>query len=325
MNQKTVAPRWLRLVAWLLGLPVVVVFGLLAMLVVPVVPDPTTGFAVRKGRLIAAEELSRTVVGESIVMESRLISSSGLELELAVRLPIGGLDTPRPLLVLLGGVGTGHRAVYVTKRSPNIVFAALSYPFRGDTDAKGVGFILQLPKTQRALLDTPSAVMLAMDFLEQQPYVDTQRVELVGGSLGAFLVSVPGALDQRFRRIWLIHGAGNPREVFEHRMQQYIDFKPLQKLAARLLAIFTASHHLRPEKWVGRISPRPVIVVNARDDEAYPASSVESLHEALGNPAEVIWTEGLHVTPGRIEVVEQLFDIVLERILGDQHIKFRSE
>jgi hypothetical protein len=108
-------------------------------------------------------------------------------------------------------------------------------------------------------------------------------------------------------------------------MQQYIDFKPLQKLAARLLAIFTASHHLRPEKWVGRISPRPVIVVNARDDEAYPASSVESLHEALGNPAEVIWTEGLHVTPGRIEVVEQLFDIVLERILGDQHIKFRSE
>ena len=29
----------------------------------------------------------------------------------------------------------------------------------------------------------------------EQPYVDPQRVELVGVSLGAFFVSVPGALD----------------------------------------------------------------------------------------------------------------------------------
>lgn len=308
--------RWFRLIAALFVAVAIIVIGLLAILIVPAIPDPTPGFAARQGKLVAADETGREVLADSTIIEWRLVSSSGLQVELAVRVP-NAMDTPRPLVVLLGGVRTGHRAVRVTKHAPDIVVAALSYPFRGDPRAKGMDFILQLPRIQRAFLDTPPAVMLAMDFLQRQPYVDPQHVELVGGSLGAFLVSVPGALDSRFRRVWLIHGAGNPREVFEYRLQQYIDFRPLRKLTARLLTIVTASDHLRAEKWVGRISPRPVIVVNARDDEAFPLSSVQSLHAALGEPSEVIWMEGAHVTPGRTDVVEQLVNLVVERVHKD--------
>jgi dienelactone hydrolase len=155
--------------------------------------------------------------------------------------------------------------------------------------------------------------MLAMDYLAQQPYVDATRVELVGGSLGAFLVSVPGALDPRFHRVWLIHGAGDPRGVFAHLLTPYIGFGPLRELTAQLLAAITASHHLRPEKWVGRIAPRPVIVVNARGDESLPAASVAALHQALPENSEIIWTEGPHVRPGRKTVVEGLVALVAER------------
>jgi dienelactone hydrolase len=167
---------------------------------------------------------------------------------------------------------------------------------------------------QTALLDSAPAVMLAMDYLAQQPYVDARRVELVGGSLGAFLVSVPGALDPRFRRVWLIHGAGDPRGVFAHLLEPYIGFGPLRELAAQLLALVTASQHLRPEKWVGRVAPRPIIVVNARGDESLPPASVAALHQALPAGSEIIWTEGPHVRPGRKTVVEGLVALVAERL-----------
>lgn len=303
----------LKLGIWLLGLLAVAVIGAMAVLIVPVIPDPTPGFAARKGELIAVHELGRVSVGETTIVESRLVSSTGLEVEIGVRVP-REIRTPLPLVVLLGGLQTGHRAVHLAKRPYDIVFAAVSYPLQGDPGAKGLALMMQLPEMQQALLDTTPAVLLAMDYLGQQPYVDPERVELVGGSLGAFLVSVPGALDGRFRRVWLIHGAGDPRVVFEHQLQQEIAFVPLRKLTARFLALITGSHHLRPEKWVGRIAPRPIIVVNARDDEALPPSSVASLHQALGENAEVIWTEGIHVTPGRTEVVEELVDLLVERI-----------
>jgi dienelactone hydrolase len=224
------------------------------------------------------------------------------------------MASPQPLVVLLAGLRTGHRAAYMTEAPRGIVIAALSYPFPGDPRARGLEYATWLPKVQRALLDSTPAVMLAMDYLAQQPFVDRARVELVGGSLGAFLVSVPGALDPRFRRVWLIHGAGDPRGVFAHLLRPHIGFGPLRELTAQLLTVITASPHLRPEKWVGRIAPRPVIVVNARGDESLPAASVAALHQALPEGAEVIWTEGPHVRPGRKTIVEGLVALVAGRV-----------
>ena len=248
--------RVFRLIAVVLGLLAVFVLVVMAFLIMPVIPDPTPGFAARKGKLIAAHELKRVTVGDTTIVELRLVSSSGLEVDIGVRVS-GEMKSPQPLIVLLAGLRTGHRSVYLSKRSFDTAIAAISYPLQGDPNAKGLAMMMQLPKMQQALLDTTPAVLLAMDYLEQQPYVDPERVELVGGSLGAFFVSIPGALDERFARVWLIHGAGDPQAVFEHRLKRDIAFAPLRKPAAQFLALISASHHLRPEKWVGRIGTRP--------------------------------------------------------------------
>jgi len=79
----------------------------------------------------------------------------------------------------------------------------------------------------------------------------------------------------------------------------------------------TLSHHLGPEQWVGRISPRPVIIINARQDPSFPASSIEALHKAANEPYEIIWTEGTHIMPGRVEIVESISSLVLERVAKD--------
>jgi dienelactone hydrolase len=309
--------RWLRRAA-LLAAGVLGVFAImLALLIVPALPDPVPGFAARHGTLTAVEELARRRLDDTDVVELRLRSSSGLTLELAVRVP-RAVTAPQPLVVLAAGLRTGHRAAYLLARQPpGIVIATLSYPFPGDPRAHGLRWLTWLPKLRRAVLDTTPAVMLALDYLVQQPYVDARHVELVGGSFGAFLVSVPGALDARVRRVWLVHGAADPAAVFAHLLQPHIGFAPLRDAVAELLALTVASQHLRPDRWVARVAPRPVIVVNARGDESLPPASVAALHAALAPPGEVIWTEGPHVRPGRTAVVEGLVALVAERVRRD--------
>ena len=49
------------------------------------------------------------------------------------------------------------------------------------------------------------------------------------------------------------------------------------------------------EKWVPRIAPRPLVMVNASGDERLPRESVGALYHAAGEPKEQVWMPGRHV------------------------------
>jgi dienelactone hydrolase len=312
--------RWLRrIIVVALAIAAVVITAvlvILATLLAPALPDPTPGFNDRKGRLAEARITASWREGDSVVREIYLISSSGLRVELTVREPAGA-RSPRPLVILLGGRRTGRDATLLLEDVQGVVLAGLSYPYRGDPDAKLSALLLDLPEMQRALIDTPPAVLLALDYLLEQPFVDPERVELVGVSFGAFVVSVPGAIDERIRRVWLIHGAGEPVAVLEHVLEHEIPFGPARRAVARLLAVLSCSHHLRPERWVGQIAPRPVVVVNSSEDETFPRSSIEALHKALGESSEIIWMPGGHANPRRTEIIQMIGAVVLARLMTE--------
>ena len=302
-----------RIVAYSLLCLLVLLGAFSAYLFVPVMSDPTPGFAQRKGelaRVIVTKEWRQNGV---VFSEITLVSSSGLDLELTLRRP-GGTGRRKPAMILLGGHRTGRDAASLAANAEAVVIAALSYPYRGKHHLRGFEIIPAIPDIQQAIVDTAPATMLALDFLLQQPDVDPLRVELVGVSLGAFLGATPGALDERFKRVWLVQGAGEPADVFEHKLRDGIRFAPARHLIANTIAALIYSHYLKPELWVGKISPRPVIVINTRGDEAFPDSSVSVLHQALGKQSEVIWAKGRHIRPTRTDVVEQLSNIVLQRI-----------
>jgi len=318
--------RVLRIAARTLGVTaiagLVVLAVVLGVLLGPMIPDPSLGFMERRGEVAVARVTSSESLGDAVLEEVTLVSDSGLEVELSVRVPRDA-TSPRPLVVLLAGQRTGRDAARYAADSRGVVVAALSYPYRRDPDAGTVAMVLDLPDIQRSLLDTPPAILLATDWLIGRPYVDPDRVELAGGSLGAFFVPVAGALEPRFRRVWLVHGAGDPGAVLEHGLREHVPFAPLRGLVARLLTAVAGGHHLAPEKWVGRIAPREVIVISARDDDSMPRESVEVLHRALGEPSEIIWMDGGHVLPRREEIIERLTDLVFSRIAEGEGVSRR--
>lgn len=291
-----------------------------AWLVFPVLDDPADEFVVRKGTVMFAEKERVIPFGGSTVTETTLHSNSGLTVKLSYRAP-ADKTKKYPLVFILDGQKTGRDAVHLLPVPQDMVFAAISYPYSALAKVTGLAMLRYLREYQRAFRDTPPAVMLALDYLATLNMVDEQQIEAIGVSLGAFLIAAPVAVDERVKRLWLVHGAARPDTVIEHIIRHRLHNRLLRSLAAKLLTVLVSGHYLKTERWLPQISPRPVIAINARQDERLPLHSVTVLHRALIPPAEIIWMEGQHVTPRRVTVLQQLSEIILKRIAMESKVK----
>lgn len=308
---------FLRVVTWAGITCLVLILGMLAFLFIPVIPDPAPGFQVRKGSLQHVEITRTWTSATAEFSEVTLTASSGLQAQLTVSRP-AGVKEARPLVILMGGYRTGRHAAELIKDSHGIVLASIAYPYHGNEARDDLGFLRNVTAMREAVLDTPPVVLLVLDYLAAQDYVDKSRIELAGVSFGAFLASVPGALDQRFRRVWLIHGAGDPAAVFDHFTVNKIKSRPLRWLLTRGFALLIQAHHMKPERWVGKISPRPVMIVHARNDISFPKQSIDALHVALQEPYEIIWLGKEHIGAGSQEIIQQLTDLIYQHISQDR-------
>jgi len=246
------------------------------------------------------------------IEELELLSSTGLRVEAKARYPIAG--GPWPTLILVGGHRTGRNAVDLVPPMEGLVVAAISYPQEETVWSDGVGLVFQLPAARRTLFNTPPALSLLADFLISQAEVDPEKLELVGVSLGAPLAVVAGARDKRFRRVWSVHGGGDPFALLEHNLRDEIAATWLRTLSAHVGAALVAP--LAPEKHAARIAPRPLVLINARSDDRIPKRSVTALYDRAREPREMIWLDGNHVDPDDDQQVGALVELVLQRMSG---------
>lgn len=296
---------------------VVLALFLAANLFIPVLHDPSGGFLPRKGRLQHVEITRQWVTATSALSDITLTSSTGLQAQLTVNRPRGA-DRRSPLVILMGGYVTGRHAAELIRDTHGIVIAAISYPYRGPKAMGNFAYLRNIGAIRQGLLDTAPAVLLGLDYLATQAYVDPSHIELAGVSFGAFLASVPGALDPRFEKVWLIHGGGDPAAVFDHLYVDKIRFGPLRWLMTRSFALLIQAPYLKPERWVGRISPRPVVVVHARHDPSIPPESIMALDRALRQPYQIIWLGKEHVGVRSPDLIQQIADLIYQHIEKDK-------
>lgn len=313
MRRRPSAVRSLAAVALCLG----VAAGPVAC--APFARDPSPRY-----RAAVRPALVRVVTEEAVVAHGhveevvRLTDAAGLETTLLVKRPSpssGGAPGRAPLVLLLGGHHAGREAGRVIPDTRRMVVAALSYPYRGTHRPRGVGDVLRIaPAVRRASLETPLAIRLALDWLLAQPWVDPTRVEGIGASLGTPYMTVAAATDPRIGRLWAVHGAGRPRALLAHNARPFVPTRPLRALAAAAADALVAGPRLAPERWIGAVAPREVVLLNATDDERLPRPAIEALHDAARAPKSVIWLPGPHVQRNRPEVVRALLDTVLARM-----------
>lgn len=303
-----------RLVAVATILAFLLVAGYVAELAIP----KRDYFIERRGTLVDA--VTRVTSADGLVHSHvALDSSSGLTVNLRAVRPEVSAGEKLPVIVMLGGEATGRNAVDLVGKPDGLAYVALDYPYRGDQELDAFWeSVVAIPAIQQAFLDSPPALSLALDWLERETWVDPERVELVGASLGVPFTAVAGALDERFTRVWLLHGGARNYPWVMHVGRRYVDNEFLRSIVARtsLLLVYGAS--FETANWIPEIAPRPLVIVAARNDDFVPPEAQRPFIEASESEfVELLWTEGRHVRPSRTDELQQLLDLVLDRVTGD--------
>ncbi|HJU74109.1 MAG TPA: hypothetical protein VJ717_10200 [Gemmatimonadaceae bacterium] len=298
-----------RRVALALG----IVCALAALTTAWLLRDPTPYFLGRRSTLAHVDTVSASGDSLSADLQLRLRAANDFAVLVAVRRPAAppAPGARRRLFVILGGQRAGKEAALLFPDTRGSVVAAIEYPYGGKPNPKGLAVVREVPAIRRAILDTPPAIMLALDYLLQQPDVDPTRIELIGASFGAPFAAVVAALDQRVTRLWLLHGAADPRRLLEHNLRRYVSIAPLRTAIAATANVLISGPRLDPAHWTPRVSPRPVILINALEDERIPRPLVDALFASAREPKEQHWLPGQHMQRNRREILTALVDTVM--------------
>lgn len=274
----------------------------------------------RKGALVAADRGAVSSDVDATIEELTLRSSSGLAVGALLRRP-ARTPGPHPAAVLVGGINLGRRIALARGLegiARDAVILAIDYSLQPRRSAwRGVSALGTLARVRPAAFDTIASVLLALDYLESHPDVDRRRLFLVGGSMGAVAVSIAGGIDERPAAVVALYGAGRLGSLVAHALaypQPRPYPRPVALAAGYGLALLIAP--LEPTRYVGRIAPRPFLMVNGSTDTLIPPVNVNALWQAAREPKEVIWVAGEHVQPTEAALLETLGEVVRRWLVG---------
>jgi dipeptidyl aminopeptidase/acylaminoacyl peptidase len=136
------------------------------------------------------------------------------------------------------------------------------------------------------------AISAAVDWLRARGEVDPERIGGFGFSMGAYVLTQAAVLDQRLRAVALV---SSPTDVVEHNWLATARWGLLSQVPCYLaLRAYGQSMDLPPEKVIGSIAPRAVLIVGGLLDPLVPAFMAQQLYSAAGSPKELWLVPGAH-------------------------------
>jgi uncharacterized protein len=254
--------------------------------------------------------------------EAVVIPSAGLRLSGTVRVPDGvKAGGKRPAFLVLHGFGSNKNSGNVL--GPSKVLNALSYvtlgfDMRGCGDSEGErGRLICLEQVE----DTRNA----LTFLQTHPSVHPDRIAVIGSSFGGAVAVYAGGVDERIAAVVSNGGWGDGERKFrgqhkspeewarfmkilsdgkEHRartgkslMVSRYDVVPIpmhlrvnvvpnsiQEVPAETAQ---SMFDFRADDVVGKIAPRPLLLIHASNDSVTPTEQSVELFKRAGQPAEL--------------------------------------
>ena len=269
----------------------------------------------RHGQLVAVASEETTTPHGQLTETLTLGSDSGLQV--LVRLIRDRQTNGKlPVLIVLGGHRTGSDAVdlfgYVGER----VVIGVDYPYDGPEKVRGVRQTLStIPLARQAFLDTVPAVSLVLDWVVEQPWADTDRIVIVGASLGVPFAAAAAARDPRIKGAVLVHGAADNRLWIEAQVARRVDTGIMHYPLSVVLHWLAYGPSLDTGQHIAGIAPRPVVIIGALHDERTPAGQTELLYELAGEPKRLRFTDSAHIEPDRPEIVAALLRMANEEMV----------
>jgi predicted choloylglycine hydrolase/cephalosporin-C deacetylase-like acetyl esterase len=201
------------------------------------------------------------------------------------------------LLHHLAGDFTGEELLGAELARRGIASLMIWMPFYGKRRPKGIkARLLQanlddcVAGLRQAILD----IRRSGDWLAARPEIRSDRIGVMGISLGAVIGSMTAGIDRHFKRNVFILGGGDiPGIVFHTSRETRSLRKTFKKRGISEADLRRAWRSIEPLTYAGRIDPRGVIMINSHRDQVIPKHCTVALWEKMGRP-EIQWYDTTH-------------------------------
>jgi hypothetical protein len=263
-----------------------------------------------RGELSSAETSCTKFHGRYALCTVRLQSSTGLVATGRMLMPPEA-GAAVPAVLLNAGLWIGSGVVEALPHEfGDIAILSLDYPEGLPRRLRAAEVWSKRRSLLRAGRETVARFSLAGEFLALHDRVDAERVAIIGGSFAVPFSGMAAAIDDRFRNVALIYGAGELPSIAAANFRLLPG--PFNLMAARVVA--GPFGELDPVRHVDRIAPRHLLMINGRDDDYMPERAVRSLFDAAGEPKEIVWMMGGHLESADHELIAALVDTAFSRL-----------
>ena len=269
-------------------------------------------FLMHKGSRCAMHLAPVASEGRTKTYDFRLTTSTNNSMTGRIRVPAGGGCYRTALLTV--GIETGREAIGLIQGQEDVVFMAVDYPYEGSWDLSGLAAFRTVGRLRSMAARTVPLLLHCLDWLFQQPFVDPAEVNVIAVSFGSFTGIPVAVIDERVKQLAVVQGGGGISAIMSHNTKRWGATFPKDVsawLGGLLLAPF------EPIRYIARLSPRRLVMINGEGDAFFPRSSAEALYKAAGEPKEIVWHRSAHVMPEEQELVNELVREVAVRLYGE--------
>lgn len=225
-------------------------------------------------------------------------------------MPLEEVIAPIPCVIFLHGIGQNKNflneiaAPFVQQ---GFAFCSFDQHMQGERKLEGAGYLEIARAFQQRPARTVNDTRRLIDYLQTRDDIAHNRIYLAGASYGAITGATAAAFDERLRAVALTYGGGNIRQMLTAREVAKVlgGWLPLAQICAMYLL-----GPADPVKYVGRISPRKVLLQNGTDDCLIPTQAARILQNAAREPKKIKWYQGDHIGFDKDTVVVVLNDII---------------
>ena len=221
--------KLLRFIPWIAGIPVLFIAGLVLFAQWYRSTDHTDNLLSARAEWFEATEWELVDSAGYRAVAFSLSDNFGRVVEGYLSFPDSS-PGPLPAVLILGGHGTGARAVELVKLNRPAVLCGMNYPDIPEHRINPLKIPSLLFSLDSLVTDAVANAFTVMDYLLHRPEVDPEKLTVLGASFGVPFAVIAG-LDSRVDGMALIYGGGDMERIIEWNLRSRIRSAPPRKAA----------------------------------------------------------------------------------------------
>lgn len=212
------------------------------------------------------------------------------------------LNRPVPVILFLHGLYDSKTDDYMEFGNRTFLqhgYAVLRIDAHNHGERKRYDYELDLTEgypywSRDVVIQTVFDLRRAIDFIATRPEIDSNRIGYFGASFGGLIGVVFVGIDERVKVPVIALAGGGLNLLFGTRA--------VSPAVDNFLSV------IEPLNFVDRIAPRPLLMINAKQDETVPPMATRWLYARAEEPKKIIWYDTDHHQVPQAQVFSEAVD-----------------